>query len=67
MAFQELSREYGPIVGIKLGKQKYVFISTHDIVKKMLLHDDLNGRPDGFFFRVRAFGKRIGNQGCRKF
>ncbi|XP_033223161.1 methyl farnesoate epoxidase-like [Belonocnema kinseyi] len=60
MAFQELSREYGPIVGMKLGKQKYVFICTHDMVKKMLLHDDLNGRPDGFFFRVRAFGKRIG-------
>ncbi|KMQ94445.1 putative cytochrome p450 305a1-like protein [Lasius niger] len=51
---------YGPILGLKLGNQKVVVISTYDLVKKALLCEDLNGRPDGFFFRVRSFGKRKG-------
>ncbi|XP_053970473.1 methyl farnesoate epoxidase-like isoform X1 [Hylaeus volcanicus] len=60
LAFQELTRTYGPILGLKLGNQKVVVISTHDLVKKVLLRDEFNGRPDGFFFRVRSFGKRKG-------
>ncbi|KAJ8667473.1 hypothetical protein QAD02_009136 [Eretmocerus hayati] len=60
MAFEELARLYGPVVGLKLGKQKLVLISSHDLVKKALLNDDLNGRPNGFFFRVRSFGKEKG-------
>ncbi|CAL7939979.1 unnamed protein product [Xylocopa violacea] len=60
LAFQELMETYGPILGLKLGNQKIVVISTHDLVKKVLLQDEFNGRPDGFFFRVRAFGKRKG-------
>ncbi|KOC63435.1 putative cytochrome P450 305a1 [Habropoda laboriosa] len=53
-------KTYGPILGVKLGNQKVVVVSTHDLAKKVLLQDDFNGRPDGFFFRVRAFGKRKG-------
>ncbi|XP_014476510.1 PREDICTED: methyl farnesoate epoxidase-like isoform X2 [Dinoponera quadriceps] len=60
LVFQKLSRTYGPILGLKLGKQKIVVISTHDLVKQALLKDEFNGRPDGFFFRVRSFGKRKG-------
>ncbi|XP_076676988.1 methyl farnesoate epoxidase isoform X2 [Andrena cerasifolii] len=60
LSFQELMKAYGPILGLKLGSQKVVVISTHDLVKKVLLQDEFNGRPDGFFFRVRAFGKRRG-------
>ncbi|XP_011146847.1 methyl farnesoate epoxidase [Harpegnathos saltator] len=58
--FQALSRRYGPILGLKFGKQKIVVISTHDLVKQLLLRDEFNGRPDGFLFRMRAFGKRKG-------
>lgn len=57
---QELARVYGPILGLKLGNQKVVVISTNDLVRKILLQDEFNGRPDGFFFRVRSFGKRKG-------
>ncbi|XP_017762815.1 PREDICTED: methyl farnesoate epoxidase-like [Eufriesea mexicana] len=60
LAFQELTKTYGPILGLKLGNQKVVVISTHDLVKKVLLQDEFNGRPDGFFFKVRAFGKKKG-------
>ncbi|GAB1865261.1 Probable cytochrome P450 305a1 [Camponotus japonicus] len=60
LALQELEGRYGPILGLKLGNQRVVVISTHDLVKKAILRDEFNGRPDGFFFRVRAFGKRKG-------
>lgn len=60
LAFEELSAKYGPILGLKLGRQRLVVISTFDLVKKVLLQEEFNGRPDGFFFRVRSFGERRG-------
>ncbi|XP_043286450.1 methyl farnesoate epoxidase-like [Venturia canescens] len=60
LAFEELAKTYGPIVGVKLGNQKFVVVSSQRLVKKVLLADEFNGRPDGFFFRVRAFGARTG-------
>ncbi|KYM75653.1 hypothetical protein ALC53_13716 [Atta colombica] len=57
---QDLERMYGSIIGLKLGVQKIVVISTYDLVKKVLLQDEFNSRPDGFFFRLRSFGKRKG-------
>ncbi|XP_031840629.2 methyl farnesoate epoxidase [Nomia melanderi] len=60
LAFRELMKTYGPILGLKLGNQKVVVISSHDLVKKVLLRDEFNGRPGGFFFKVRAFGKNKG-------
>lgn len=60
LAFEELSKFYGPILGLKLGKQLVVVVSTDELVKKVLMRDEFNGRPDGFFFRVRAFGKEKG-------
>ncbi|XP_018372426.1 PREDICTED: methyl farnesoate epoxidase-like isoform X1 [Trachymyrmex cornetzi] len=60
LAMQDLERTYGPVIGLKLGVQKVVVISTYDLVKKALLQDEFNNRPDGFFFRVRSFGKRKG-------
>lgn len=62
LAFHELSKIYGPVLGMKFGKQKFVIISTHDLVKKVLLQEDFNGRPDGFFYRLRACGERKGKQ-----
>ncbi|XP_018308006.1 methyl farnesoate epoxidase isoform X2 [Mycetomoellerius zeteki] len=60
LAMQDMVRTYGPVLGLKLGVQKVVVISTYDLVKKALLQDEFNSRPDGFFFRVRSFGKRKG-------
>ncbi|XP_014230693.1 methyl farnesoate epoxidase-like [Trichogramma pretiosum] len=60
LAFQELAKAYGPVVGLKLGKHKFVAISTNELVKKALLTDEFNGRPQGFFFRLRSFGKAKG-------
>ncbi|XP_012286716.1 methyl farnesoate epoxidase [Orussus abietinus] len=60
LAFEVLSKIYGPILGLKLGKQRFIMISGHSLVKRVLLQEEFNGRPDGFFFRVRSFGRRKG-------
>ncbi|XP_046828202.1 methyl farnesoate epoxidase-like [Vespa crabro] len=60
LAFKKLEEIYGPIVGLKLGRQKIVTISTYDFVKQALLQDEFNGRPESFFFKIRAFGKKKG-------
>ncbi|KAF7988456.1 hypothetical protein HCN44_001029 [Aphidius gifuensis] len=60
LVFEELSKIYGPILGMKLGRQKLVVISGNELVKKVLNTDEFNGRPDGFFFRARSFGKKLG-------
>lgn len=62
LVLQELAQTYGPVLGLKLGNQKVVVISTYDLVKKALLQDEFNSRPDGFFFRLRSLGKRKGTQ-----
>ncbi|EZA54254.1 hypothetical protein X777_06104, partial [Ooceraea biroi] len=59
-AVNELANTYGPVLGLKLGNENVVVISSYDVVKEAFLQEDLNGRPDGFFFRLRAFGKRKG-------
>jgi len=59
-AFNELTKTYGPVLGLKLGNQNLVVISSYDIIKKALLQDEFNGRPYGLFFQIRSFGKRKG-------
>lgn len=60
LAVKQLEKSYGPILGLKLGWQKVVIISTYDLVKEALLRDEFNGRPESFFFKVRSFGKKKG-------
>lgn len=46
---------------VKLGRIEAVVVSGHDAVRQVLCNkDDFDGRPDGFFFRFRAFYKRLG-------
>ncbi|XP_015519448.1 methyl farnesoate epoxidase [Neodiprion pinetum] len=60
LAMRDLAEKYGSVLGIKLGKQRIVIVSTHELIRKVLTQEEFNGRPDGFFFRVRAFGERRG-------
>ncbi|KAK0086071.1 hypothetical protein PV325_000574 [Microctonus aethiopoides] len=60
LVFNELSKIYGPILGLKLGKQKFVIISGNHLIKKTLMKHEFNGRPESFFFKVRSFGKNKG-------
>lgn len=55
--WDELARRYGPLVGLRVNRELIVLVSGHDAVKQVLTRDDCNGRPDGFFFRMRTFNK----------
>ncbi|KAJ1525347.1 hypothetical protein ONE63_010165 [Megalurothrips usitatus] len=58
--FRALARRYGPVVGLRLGRDRVVVVSGAAAVRAVLTHADFDGRPDGFFFRLRCFGQRLG-------
>ncbi|PSN47976.1 Methyl farnesoate epoxidase, partial [Blattella germanica] len=60
LVWSSLVAQYGPVAGVRLGKDKIVVASGYEAVKEVLLRDEFDGRPDGFFFRVRTFGKKMG-------
>nr|CAH7744053.1 unnamed protein product [Callosobruchus chinensis] len=55
-----LDKKYGDVVGMKLGRNYVVAASGPEAIKEVLTREDFDGRPDGFFFRLRTFGKRLG-------
>ena len=61
LVWASLSTKYGPVVGLRLGRDCVVTVSGYDAIRDVLLRDEFDGRPDGFFFRLRTFGKRLGN------
>ncbi|XKL66993.1 hypothetical protein PGB90_010413 [Kerria lacca] len=60
LVWDHLSEIYGSIVGLKLGFTRIVVVSGYDAVKEVLCGEVFEGRPDGFFFRLRSFGERLG-------
>ncbi|XP_025207305.1 methyl farnesoate epoxidase-like [Melanaphis sacchari] len=60
LVWDELAKSYGQVFSVKLGLIEAVIVSGYDTVRQVLCNDDFNGRPDGFFFRFRAFNKRLG-------
>ncbi|KAI7815650.1 cytochrome p450 [Rhyzopertha dominica] len=60
LVWQELSEKYGNLVGLRLGRDLVVTAFGATAVKEILTREEFNGRPDGFFFRLRTFGKRLG-------
>nr|CAI5855416.1 unnamed protein product [Callosobruchus analis] len=55
-----LDKKYGDVVGMKLGRNYVVAASGPNAIREVLTREDFDGRPDGFFFRLRTFGKRLG-------
>lgn len=61
LAFLELSKEFKTnIMGLKLGNDIVVVISSYALIKKVLTSGDCDGRPDNFFIRLRCYGARRG-------
>jgi methyl farnesoate epoxidase / farnesoate epoxidase len=60
LLWHHLSEIYGPLVGLKFVNDYVVIVSGKEMVKKLYNREELNGRPDGFFFRIRSFDKRLG-------
>ncbi|XP_030383844.1 probable cytochrome P450 303a1 [Scaptodrosophila lebanonensis] len=50
---------YG-LYGLKIGKDKLVIAYTNDSISEMMTNEDIDGRPDGIFYRVRTFNSRLG-------
>ncbi|EFA01264.1 cytochrome P450 15A1 [Tribolium castaneum] len=60
LVWKEFSEEYGDVVGLKMGRNLVVAVFGAEAVKEVLTREEFDGRPDGFFFRLRTFGKRLG-------
>lgn len=60
LVWAELTEKFGSVVGLKMGRNLVVTVSGPEAVKEILSRDEFDGRPDGFFFRLRTFGKRLG-------
>lgn len=58
-AFEKLSQQYGsPLIGMKLGQELVVFVSSYPLVKEIHAREEFDGRPDNFFLRLRTMGTR---------
>lgn len=53
-------KAYGPVVGIRIGSTPLVIISGKAAVRELYNIDSFAGRPNGFFYKIRTFGKRLG-------
>lgn len=58
--WQNWSHKYGNILGLRLGFVNVVVVSGKHIIKEVSTRDVFDGRPDGFFYLMRSFGKKIG-------
>lgn len=60
LLWQSLANIHGPLVGLRFLNKFVVIVSGKDLVKQLYNREELNGRPDGFFFRIRTFNERLG-------
>ncbi|KAI5730597.1 hypothetical protein M8J76_015514 [Diaphorina citri] len=57
---ENYARRYGPITGLRLGRDRIILVSGFKAVREVLTRDEFDGRPSGYFFRLRALGRRLG-------
>ncbi|XP_039763878.1 probable cytochrome P450 303a1 [Pararge aegeria] len=60
---KELANIYcggGPLIGLKIGKDRIIMVNTVEANKEMLYNEDIDGRPKGIFYQTRTWGKRRG-------
>ncbi|XP_060857669.1 methyl farnesoate epoxidase-like [Metopolophium dirhodum] len=60
LVWAKLAKCYGQVYSVKFGPIETVVVSGYDAVREVLSKDDFDGQSDGFFFRTRAFYKRLG-------
>lgn len=58
--WQSWARQYGELLGLRLGIVNVVIVSGRDYIKEVSSREAFEGRPDGFFYTLRSFGKKIG-------
>lgn len=52
--------KYGAVVGLRAGRDRLIIVAGREEIKQFYALDAFNGRPDGFFYRIRSFGQRLG-------
>lgn len=60
LVWHYLAQRYGPIVGLRCGHDRLIIVAGKNEIKEFYANDKFNGRPDGFFYRIRSFDKRLG-------
>ncbi|XP_058122926.1 methyl farnesoate epoxidase-like [Anopheles ziemanni] len=60
LMWMTLCRQYGQIVGVRFGQDRIIIVSGREAIRTMYSMVQFDGRPDGFFFRMRSFGQRLG-------
>ncbi|XP_053606364.1 farnesoate epoxidase-like isoform X2 [Plodia interpunctella] len=58
--WQSWSKIYGNILGLRLGLINVVVVSGRDMIKEVSSREVFEGRPDGFMYTMRSFGKKLG-------
>ncbi|XP_026731057.1 farnesoate epoxidase-like [Trichoplusia ni] len=58
--WSQWSRQYGDVLGLRLGFLKVVVVSGKDMIKEVSSREAFEGRPNGFFYLMRQFGKKYG-------
>lgn len=56
--WQEWCRQYGDVIGLRMGFVNVVIVSGKDKIKEVASRDVFSGRPDGLFYRLRSLGKK---------
>lgn len=59
--WEKLASKYGSLLGLRLGSDRLVIVSGYKMIREVLNKEEFEGRPDGFFFRLHAFGQKLGN------
>lgn len=60
LAWHHLAKQFGPVVGLKVGRDRLIIVSGFEAIRQLYAADEFAGRPDGFFYRMRSFEKRLG-------
>ncbi|XP_047116310.1 methyl farnesoate epoxidase-like [Schistocerca piceifrons] len=60
-AFTYLAQKYGsPVIGLHLGGELTVIVSTRTLIREVLTRPEFEGRPQNFFAQLRSLGLRKG-------
>lgn len=52
--------QYGNVVGLRIGRDRLIIVSGKEAINDFYNRSEFNGRPDGFFYRIRSFDRRLG-------
>ena len=58
--WQYWSQKYGNILGLRLGYINVVIVFGKDLIREVSGREVFNGRPNGLFYLLRSFGKKLG-------